>query len=110
MTAIRNTNNAKKLQKLQTLEAEAAAASNKDVDHELDNFDSILDDMDSEGPAADGQKRGKSHKSIKVRSLESLHRFQSAMLLMHLNDNYSTEEMGKKRPKVTQQRSVRLPL
>jgi hypothetical protein len=64
LTAIKNTNNAKKLQKLKLLEAEANQSSEID-DDEFDDFGSILGD--SNGDSADnGQKRGKAHKSIKV--------------------------------------------
>lgn len=66
LTAIKNTNNAKKLHKLQVLEAEAkATAIDSDVHDDFDDFDSILGDT-SEGDTNNGQKRGKAHKSIKV--------------------------------------------
>ncbi|KAL7536496.1 hypothetical protein ACHAXR_007196, partial [Thalassiosira sp. AJA248-18] len=67
-TAIRNTNNAKKLLKLeQSLEVAArkAAAAEKVLDEdydEFDDFDSILGDEDESNK---GDKRGKAHKSIK---------------------------------------------
>lgn len=64
-TAIRNTNNAKKLQKLEH-SLEVAAAKAKQVlneDGDFDDFDSILDDLDSEDK--NGDKRGKSHGTIK---------------------------------------------
>jgi len=59
-TAIRNTNNTKKLQKLeQSLEASAAKADpNSDG---LDDFDSILGSAEEKK----GDKRGKAHKKIK---------------------------------------------
>lgn len=67
-TAVRNTNNAKKQQKLeQSLEIAAAAAARK-VDggldgDEFDDFDGILGDLDDEDDNKD--KRGKAHKKIK---------------------------------------------
>ena len=68
LTAIRNTNNARKLQKLQVLEAEAKAASANDtgIENDFDDFDSILDSASEGGGVDNGQKRGKAHKSIKV--------------------------------------------
>ena len=68
MTAIRNTNNARKLQKLQVLEAEAKAASsnNTEIENDFDDFNSILDSTSEDRGAYNGQKRGKAHKSIKV--------------------------------------------
>ena len=67
LTAIKNTNNSKKLQKLQVIEAEVKAATNSaEIDNELDDFDSILGGTSEDGKADNGQKRGKAHKSIKV--------------------------------------------
>ena len=63
-TAIKNTNNAKKLHKLQVLEAKAKGETSNDEADIFDDFDSILGG-DSVDPG-NGQKRGKAHKSIKV--------------------------------------------
>lgn len=66
ITAIRNTNNIKKLQKLeQSLEVAAAKAGQVVDEDGFDDFDSILGDLDDEDNANKGDKRGKSHKSIK---------------------------------------------
>ncbi|KAL7554636.1 hypothetical protein ACHAWF_018138 [Thalassiosira exigua] len=67
-TAVRNTSNEKKLRKLeQSLEAAEAAAEKSaqvmDDEDILDDFDSILGDMDDDRP--NGEKRGKAHKTIK---------------------------------------------
>jgi len=71
-TAIRNTNNAKKLLKLeQSLSLEVASAHTKkdenllEDDDDFDDFDSILGDLDGEDDPNKGDKRGKAHKSIK---------------------------------------------
>ena len=68
-TAIHNTNNDKKLQKLLTLEdtmTKTEQAMNEDDD--FNDFDSILGALDDEdGKDGKGEKRGKAHKSIKVR-------------------------------------------
>lgn len=63
-TAIRNTNNAKKLRRLeQSLEVATAANSRRVLEdaQELDDFDSILDDL-NEDTSTKADKRGKSHK------------------------------------------------
>lgn len=67
-TAMKNTNNIKKLHKLEQSLAVAAAASKKaeqvlDDEDDFDDFDSILGDLDDE--EKNGDKRGKAHKSIK---------------------------------------------
>jgi len=65
-TAIRNTNNAKKLQKLEhSLEVAAKAQQALDNEDGFDDFDSILGDLDEEDESTKGDKRGKAHKSIK---------------------------------------------
>mmetsp|Transcript_22239 Transcript_22239/g.53868 ORF Transcript_22239/g.53868 Transcript_22239/m.53868 type:complete len:756 (-) Transcript_22239:121-2388(-) len=68
-TAMRNTNNAKKLQRLeQSLEAAATATKADKLIEEgdaLSDFDDILGDLDEEDDNKNGDKRGKSHKSIK---------------------------------------------
>lgn len=70
-TAIRNTHNAKKLQKLeQSLSLEVAALPKKaegglgkeDDFDDFDDFDSILGELDGQGEPNKGDKRGKSHK------------------------------------------------
>ena len=64
-TAIRNTNNTKKLQKLEhSLEVAAKSEQVLDEDEDFDDFDSILGDMDGDDNR-NKDKRGKSHKSIK---------------------------------------------
>lgn len=67
ITAIRNTNNTKKLHKLEQSLEVAAKAERKleDFDDDLDDFDSILDDLDNDDDNNRGDKRGKAHKSIK---------------------------------------------
>ncbi len=70
-TAIRNTNNAKKLQKLLILEESTAPSKSEEHnavdDDNLDDFDDILGVMDNEGSnSGPAEKRGKAHKSIKV--------------------------------------------
>jgi large subunit GTPase 1 len=63
LTAIRNTNNAKKLHKLQhSLEVAAKAERGVDDDDEFDEFESLLDELEDDNK---GDKRGKAHKSIK---------------------------------------------
>mmetsp|Transcript_14429 Transcript_14429/g.29392 ORF Transcript_14429/g.29392 Transcript_14429/m.29392 type:complete len:733 (-) Transcript_14429:107-2305(-) len=69
-TAIRNTNNAKKLQKLLILEDSSAPSKSEEVkevdDDNFDDFDDILGGMDDEGAnSGPSEKRGKAHKSIK---------------------------------------------
>lgn len=65
-TAIRNTNNVKKLKKLElSLEIAARAEQVLDDDDCFDDFDSILGDTDGQDDSTRGDKRGKSHKSIK---------------------------------------------
>lgn len=63
VTAIRNTNNTKKLHKLeQSLEVAAKAEGGLYDDDGSDDFDSLLFDLDDSNK---GDKRGKAHKSIK---------------------------------------------
>ena len=68
LTAIKNTNNAKKLHKLQVIEAKAKAVipNPNEEEDEFDDFDSILGDTVDKNDVHNGQKRGKAHKSIKV--------------------------------------------
>ncbi len=63
-TAIRNTKNAKKLQSLQQSFVDAAKTEPVFDDDDVDD-DSILGDLDYEEKSSKGDKRGKSHKSIK---------------------------------------------
>ena len=63
VTAIRNTNNTKKLQKLEhSLEVAAMAERGKNDDDGSGEFFSLLEDLDYDNK---GDKRGKAHKSIK---------------------------------------------
>ena len=68
-TAIRNTNNTKKLQKLEhSLEVEAAKKAKLGLGAELDefdDFDSILGGLDEDKSSNSPNKRGKAHKTIK---------------------------------------------
>lgn len=62
-TAIRNTSNTKKLQKLEhSLEVAAKAERGVDDDDEIGEFDSFLDELEDDNK---GDKRGKAHKSMK---------------------------------------------